>query len=120
MNLVTALIIVNFVAVILILTLTSKHETPSYIKPGDKAPRRIFGIFSTRDIVATSIVGILIAYMSNTNIFLAIGLEFIIGSLIHLAFGVKTMPLYKLGLSKIPDGTGILANPVAAPKLPSK
>jgi hypothetical protein len=113
MNVISALSFVNFIALCLIYVMP-KNEQPLRCPFSELPPSRLLGIFSTRDIIITVIAGSLVGWLSNTNIFLAIIYEFAVGQIVHIIFRTKTMPLYKLGLSDKPDGTGRLANPIGA------
>ena len=71
---------------------------------------RILGIFSTRDLLTTIIIGSLLGYFVNKNIIKGILIEFFIGQLFHLLFSVNTMFLYNFNISNIPNGTGYIPN----------
>ena len=73
-------------------------------------PHRIFGIFSTRDILTTIMIGGFLGYFVNKNIIKGIFIEFFIGQIFHLLFKVNTMFLYNFNISYLPNGTGYIPN----------
>lgn len=115
MNFFQAALIVNLLAMIAIYFSTI-NDTPLCGTP----PHRIGGIFVPKHLVITVVSGTIIGWFSRLSnirpiwqtIVRGIVFQFIIGQLIHFLFGVKTMLLYRCGLSGIPDGTGRLATPV--------
>lgn len=114
MHLFYALLVVNLAALALIYVMP-KNVTPLYLEPGEKAPHRLCGIFSTRDIIITFVAGGIVAYLSDSSVIWGAFYEFVLGIFFHLAFSVRTMSLYKLGLSGKPNGLGRLANPISKP-----
>ena len=105
----TALFVVNAVILFLIF-LSSPNVTPVRGEPSS----RLFGIFATKDVILTIISGVVVGLLSDTKYIMhGILWQFVIGTAIHIALGVKTMPLYMLGISAKPDGTGRLAHPVS-------
>lgn len=115
MHFLKAVLFINSLAMFAIF-LSDSNKTPLNGIP----PYRIGGIFVAKHILITFISGTIIALMSDKEpstalwcvILYGILFQFFAGQLIHLCFGVKTMLLYKMGLSVIPDGTGRLATPV--------
>lgn len=99
-------LIVNFVGLIFILN-TTYYETS--IKCTSKS-MRLFGIFSIRDIITTVLIGGFLGYYTKVGIIKGIIIEFLIGQVLHIIYSVKTKPLYLLGLSNAPDGTGFIPN----------
>ena len=96
----------NLIACWLIL-LTKEYKNPLKCT---YPPYRIFGIFSTRDILTTIIIGSFLGYFVNKNIIKGILIEFIIGQFFHLLFNVNSMFLYNFNISDIPNGTGYIPN----------
>ena len=108
--------IVDFLAMVMIY-LTPVNEIPLCGTP----PYRLWGTFVIKHLVITVVSGTLIGLLSDVSprwraILYGIVCQFVVGQLIHLVLGTKTMFLYKLGLSEIPDGTGRLATPVLCTK----
>ena len=109
MNLINKFIIysyLNLIAFFFIL-LTKEYKDP--LKCTNPS-HRIFGIFSTRDLLTTIIIGGGLGYFVNKNIIKGIFIEFFIGQFFHLLFNVNTMFLYKFNISDIPNGTGYIPN----------
>jgi len=120
MNFYQAAFIIDAIALIAIYLMPA-NKTPSYGIP----PDRIGGIFVSKHLVITIVTGAMIGLMSDVEsrwlgILYGIIFQFIVGQIVHILFGTKTMLLYKLGLSEMPDGTGRLASPVLQQKKAKK
>jgi len=103
-----AVFVVNVLAMEVIF-MTDPNMTPIKGEP----PLRLLGVFAARDVLATVFTGILIGLLSDSNdILRGIILQFVLGTLFHIIFGVKTMPFYLLGISDKPDGMGRIAHPI--------
>ncbi len=116
MNFIKAAFIVNLVAMIAIY-LSPVNEVQLCGTP----PYRLCGIFVIKHLLITVVSGTLIGFLSDIEprwhaVLYGIVFQFVAGQLVHLVFGIKTMLLFKLGLSEIPDGTGRLATPVLCTK----
>jgi len=107
--------IVNLIALFFIY-LSPTNKIPLY----GTQPCRIGGIFVIKHLIITLVSGSLIGWLSGIDplwhaILYGTLSQFIIGQVLHIVLKVKTMLLYKLGLSQKPDGTGRLAVPILKP-----
>jgi hypothetical protein len=109
MSIITAFLIVNIPALILIL-LSPDNKTPLYTDY-TFITWRIIGV-PLRDIIVTVALGSIISWLSDTSCILCIFLELGFGLLLHSIFKPKTMISYLQGKCDKPDGTGKLALPI--------
>src|SRR5438874_13765946 len=103
MNFYQAAFIIDVIALICVY-LTPSNKTPLYGTP----PYRVGGIFVIKHLIITIVTGAMIGSLSDVKpmwlaIFYGILFQFVAGQAIHLFLGTKTMLLYKIGLSEMPD-----------------
>ena len=69
---------------------------------GVHAPR--IGGYARNDIIATIVVAIITSYVARISFFISLAGWFILGEVLHYAFGTQTAVLTSLGIRACPDG----------------